>query len=243
MWYYCNVIKSTRSVCVIQYVCSSSSTDISQCALGPLCYIRACSIWITWQRSSPMKGELRLRGSSSISKFHHHNINGGAVDDTWRHMYTTFMLNLVMRYLWAHLGSAAVQLRMLRLHLCFCCHSCLPWGCCHWTAHAPSPSLFVATTAAYLGSATIKLRNGMLSLHLFFAVTAAAYLGTAAVQLRMLRLHLCFCCHSCLPWVCCRSAAHAPSPSWFAATACPPPACPVWGQLKNVMPYVCEDEP
>jgi hypothetical protein len=29
-----------------------------------------------------MKGELRLRGASSISKFHHHNINGGAVDDT-----------------------------------------------------------------------------------------------------------------------------------------------------------------
>jgi hypothetical protein len=55
------------------------------CALGSLCYIRACSIWIAWQRSSPMKGELGLRGLSSISKFHHHNINGGAVDDTWRH--------------------------------------------------------------------------------------------------------------------------------------------------------------
>jgi hypothetical protein len=55
------------------------------CVLGPLCYIRACSIWIAWQRSSPMKGALRLRGANSVSKFHHHNINGGAVDDTWRH--------------------------------------------------------------------------------------------------------------------------------------------------------------
>jgi hypothetical protein len=32
-----------------------------------------------------MKGELRLRGANSVSKFHHHNINGGAVDDTCRH--------------------------------------------------------------------------------------------------------------------------------------------------------------
>jgi hypothetical protein len=55
------------------------------CVLGSLCYIRPCSIWIAWQRSSPMKGELRWRGARSISKFHHHNINGGAVDDTWRH--------------------------------------------------------------------------------------------------------------------------------------------------------------
>jgi hypothetical protein len=55
------------------------------CVLSSLCYIRPCSIWIAWQRSSPMKGELRLRGPNSISKFHHHNINGGAVDDTWRH--------------------------------------------------------------------------------------------------------------------------------------------------------------
>jgi hypothetical protein len=55
------------------------------CVLGSLCYIRPCSIWIAWQRSSLMKGELRWRGPSSISKFHHHNINGGAVDDTWRH--------------------------------------------------------------------------------------------------------------------------------------------------------------
>jgi hypothetical protein len=29
-----------------------------------------------------MKGELRWRGANSISKFHHHNINGGAVDNT-----------------------------------------------------------------------------------------------------------------------------------------------------------------
>jgi hypothetical protein len=32
--------------------------------------------------SSPMKGELRWRGPNSISKFDHHNLNGGAVDDT-----------------------------------------------------------------------------------------------------------------------------------------------------------------
>jgi hypothetical protein len=29
-----------------------------------------------------MKGELRWRGHTSISKFDHHNISGGAVDDT-----------------------------------------------------------------------------------------------------------------------------------------------------------------
>jgi hypothetical protein len=42
-----------------------------------------CSVWIAWQ--PPMKGELRWRGANSISKFDHHNINGGAVDSTWRH--------------------------------------------------------------------------------------------------------------------------------------------------------------
>jgi hypothetical protein len=54
------------------------------CALGSLCYIRTvfqlnC---LTAQLCSPMKGELRWRGPNSISKFHHHNINGRAVDDT-----------------------------------------------------------------------------------------------------------------------------------------------------------------
>jgi hypothetical protein len=44
-----------------------------------------CSVWIAWERSSPMKGELRWRGPNSISKFDHHNISGSAVDDTWRH--------------------------------------------------------------------------------------------------------------------------------------------------------------
>jgi hypothetical protein len=29
-----------------------------------------------------MKGELQWRGANSISKFDHHNINGGAVDNT-----------------------------------------------------------------------------------------------------------------------------------------------------------------
>jgi hypothetical protein len=48
-------------------------------------HTRPCSIWIAWQRSSPMKGELRWRGPNSISKFDHHYISGGAVDDTWRH--------------------------------------------------------------------------------------------------------------------------------------------------------------
>jgi hypothetical protein len=81
-----------------------TTTDISQYRLrfgSSLLYtVRACSIWIAWQRSSPMKGELRLRGANSVSKFHHHNINGGAVDDTCRHRSTPFMLNLGMRYLW-----------------------------------------------------------------------------------------------------------------------------------------------
>jgi hypothetical protein len=30
----------------------------------------------------PLKRELRWRGANRISKFGHHNINGGAVDDT-----------------------------------------------------------------------------------------------------------------------------------------------------------------
>jgi hypothetical protein len=41
--------------------------------------------WIGCQRCPPMKGELRGRGSKSVSKFHYHSINGGAVDNTWRH--------------------------------------------------------------------------------------------------------------------------------------------------------------
>jgi hypothetical protein len=36
------------------------------------------------QRSLPMKGELRWKGTNSISKFDHHNINGGAVDNKIR---------------------------------------------------------------------------------------------------------------------------------------------------------------
>jgi hypothetical protein len=36
----------------------------------------------TARHSSPMKGERRWRGPYSISKFDHHNISGGAVDNT-----------------------------------------------------------------------------------------------------------------------------------------------------------------
>jgi hypothetical protein len=45
-----------------------------------------------------MKGELRWMGANSISKFDHHNIYGGTVDDTWRHKLKTCKLNLLMRY-------------------------------------------------------------------------------------------------------------------------------------------------
>jgi hypothetical protein len=87
-WYPCCRLVSTSCTAlpaIIQYTCVIPQTSHNiDCALGPLCYIKACSIWIAWQRSSPMKGELRWRGANSISKFHHHNINGGAVDDTWR---------------------------------------------------------------------------------------------------------------------------------------------------------------
>jgi hypothetical protein len=79
-----------------------------------------CSIWIAWQRSSPMKGELRWRGPNSISKFDHHNINGGAVDYTWRQRWSTCKLNLIMRYLWVllevvELLNEAVSLDFLLL--------------------------------------------------------------------------------------------------------------------------------
>jgi hypothetical protein len=48
-----------------------------------------------------MKGELRWRGANSISKFDHHNINGGAVDNTHVTSHKTCKLNLLMRYLCA----------------------------------------------------------------------------------------------------------------------------------------------
>jgi hypothetical protein len=44
---------------------------------------------------SNMKGELRWRGANSISKFDHHDINGGDVDNTWRHREKTCKLNLL----------------------------------------------------------------------------------------------------------------------------------------------------
>jgi hypothetical protein len=69
----------------LDYRCIPQISHNIDCVLGSLCYIRPCTIWIAWQRSSPMKGELRWRGQNSISKFDHHNIHGGAVDDTWRH--------------------------------------------------------------------------------------------------------------------------------------------------------------
>jgi hypothetical protein len=42
---------------------------------------------LNWMSALPSyrKEELRGRGSNSISNFHHHNINSGAVDNTWRH--------------------------------------------------------------------------------------------------------------------------------------------------------------
>jgi hypothetical protein len=56
------------------------------CGLDSLCYIRPCSIWIAWQHSSPMKGELRGGGQIVFFfKFDRYNISGGTVDDTWRH--------------------------------------------------------------------------------------------------------------------------------------------------------------
>jgi hypothetical protein len=90
----------TCAVVVTAFLPYSQTSHNIDCVFGSLCYTRPCSIWIAWQRSSPMKGELRWRGPTGISKFHHHNINGGAVDDTWRHRWTTCKLNLVMRYLW-----------------------------------------------------------------------------------------------------------------------------------------------
>jgi hypothetical protein len=73
-----------------------------------LLYMGPCSIWIVWQRSPPMKGELRWRGENSIFKVDHHNINGDAVDNTWRHRYETCKLNLLMRYLWMRGGRTAI---------------------------------------------------------------------------------------------------------------------------------------
>jgi hypothetical protein len=95
-------------------VCPQTSHNID-CVLGSLCYIRPSSIWFAWQRSSPMKGELLWRGPNSNSKFDHHNINGGAVDDTCRHRWTTCKLNLLMRYLWVSRATSASSNRLALL--------------------------------------------------------------------------------------------------------------------------------
>jgi hypothetical protein len=61
------------------------SIDVSQYRLlfgFFLLYMASVEFELPRQRSPPMKGELRLRGVNSISKFHHHNINGCAVDNT-----------------------------------------------------------------------------------------------------------------------------------------------------------------
>jgi hypothetical protein len=56
----------------------------AQCRLllGSLCYIRPVFHLNCLTAHLSLKGELRLRGPNSISKFDHHTISGGAVDDT-----------------------------------------------------------------------------------------------------------------------------------------------------------------
>jgi hypothetical protein len=39
----------------VRYMGTSQTSYNIDCALGPLCYIRACSIWIAWQRSFPRR--------------------------------------------------------------------------------------------------------------------------------------------------------------------------------------------
>jgi hypothetical protein len=85
---------------------------------------RLCPIWIGCQRCPPRKEELRGRGSNSISNFHHHNINGGAVDNAWgtilgksniysiletgsQHIYLMSRLSLQVFYLWHLVLSTA----------------------------------------------------------------------------------------------------------------------------------------
>jgi hypothetical protein len=56
------------------------------CLLGSFCYIRAvirlnC---LTAQPSYKGRAAVGGGGGNSISKFDHHNINGGAVDIPWR---------------------------------------------------------------------------------------------------------------------------------------------------------------
>jgi hypothetical protein len=66
----------------LQVGCHPQTSHNIDCVLGSLSAIYGpCSVWIgVWQRSSPVKGELAVgRGPNSISKFDHHNINGGAV--------------------------------------------------------------------------------------------------------------------------------------------------------------------
>jgi hypothetical protein len=83
-------------------------TDTLQYRLrfGSLCYIRTVFRLNCLTAQLSYEGRAAVEGAkySSIYKFDHHNINGGAVDDTWRHRRTTCKLNLVMRYLWCDLA-------------------------------------------------------------------------------------------------------------------------------------------
>jgi hypothetical protein len=75
-----------------------------------------CSVWIAWQRSSPMKGELRWRGLNGIYKFDHHNIYGGAVstihDDIGRRLVSSI-------YSWDIYDCDAEQNFNKKFALCF----------------------------------------------------------------------------------------------------------------------------
>jgi hypothetical protein len=73
---------------LFRYVHELSTTDISQdCVLGSLCYIRTVFHLNCLTAQLSYEGRAAVEGAEYyfISKFDHHNINGGAVDATWRH--------------------------------------------------------------------------------------------------------------------------------------------------------------
>jgi hypothetical protein len=74
-------------VCILEYgvhnahrhLTISTAFRVLSAIYGP------CSVWIAWQRSPPMKGELWWRGANSFLNLT--TINDGAVDNTYRYLW------------------------------------------------------------------------------------------------------------------------------------------------------------
>jgi hypothetical protein len=77
------IVKSKSKIFLptLHYAAQPQKSHNIDCVLGSLCYIR------TVFHLNCLTAQLYYKGRAavSISKFDHRNINGGVVDDTWRH--------------------------------------------------------------------------------------------------------------------------------------------------------------